>query len=471
MAVDLLDSNEAFRAQMQRCEKALRVHTGWSVTGVLRADEGAPPLEGTDVIQPVLFAVMVSLAALWRSLGVEPAAVVGHSQGEIAAACVAGALSLEDAAKIVALRSRALVKLSGTGGMLAVSLPAGQAARPAGAVAGPDLDRGAQQPRRPASSPATWTRWTRSPPPTASAVQIRRIVVDYASHTPHVEALREELLATLDGVAPRATDIAFSSAHRGEFIDTAELTTAYWYESLRNPVLIESAVTAFAGAGTPLFIEASPHPVLGHDLREICESAGITAGVAATLRRGAGDWRRFLTALADAYVLGAEVDWSAAVTPGPIATWTCRRTPSSAAATGWAHGPAGIAPAGIDASGHPLLTAVVPTADDGLLLTGELSAATAPWLADHAVDGGVLLPGAAFVELALEGGALTDCDRLEELVIEAPLFLSEGDAAPIQVIVGSPDADGRRSVGVFARAGVTWTRHASGLLATGSPAG
>ncbi|WP_062352166.1 type I polyketide synthase [Herbidospora yilanensis] len=470
MAVDLLDSNEAFRAQMQRCEKALRVHTGWSVTGVLRADEGAPPLSGTDVIQPVLFAVMVSLAALWRSLGVEPSAVVGHSQGEIAAACVAGALSLEDAAKIVALRSRALLKLSGTGGMLAVSLPAGQLrdllepwrdriwiavhSSPAGCVVAGDAD---------ALDAFTAAH--------GGGVQIRRIVVDYASHTPHVEVLREELLATLDGVEPRATDIVFSSAHRGEFIDTAELTTAYWYESLRNPVLIESAVTAFAGAGTPLFIEASPHPVLGHDLREICESAGITAGVAATLRRGAGDWRRFLTALADAYVLGAEVDWTAAVTPGPdrnvdLPTYAFERRRYWLGAAG----PAGIAPAGIDASGHPLLTAVVPAADDGFLLTGELSAATAPWLADHAVDGGVLLPGAAFVELALEGGALAGCDHLEELVIEVPLFLSEGDAVPIQVIVGSPDAGGRRSVGVFSRTGVTWTRHVTGFLVTGSSA-
>ncbi|NAS20978.1 SDR family NAD(P)-dependent oxidoreductase [Herbidospora sp. NEAU-GS84] len=469
MAVDLLDSNEAFRAQMQRCEKALRVHTGWSVTGVLRADEGAPELAGTDVVQPVLFAVMVSLAAAWRSFGVEPAAVVGHSQGEIAAACVAGALSLEDAAKIVALRSRALVKLSGTGGMLAVSLPAGQVrdllepwrdqiwiavhSGPAGCVVAGDAD---------ALDAFTAAH--------GGAVQIRRIVVDYASHTPHVEALREELLATLDGVAPQATDIAFSSAHRGEFIDPAGLTTAYWYESLRNPVLIESAVTAFAGTGTPLFVEVSPHPVLGHDLREICESAGIPAGVAATLRRGAGDHRRFLTALADAYVLGAEVDWSAAVTPGPdrtvdLPTYAFERRRYWLGAAG----PAGIAPAGIDASGHPLLTAVVPTADDGFLFTGELSAATAPWLADHAVEGGVLLPGAAFVELALEGGALAGFDHLEELVIEAPLFLSEGDAVPLQVIVGPPDADGRRAVGVFARTGVTWTRHVSGLLVTGPP--
>ncbi|GAA0964675.1 hypothetical protein GCM10009555_002310 [Acrocarpospora macrocephala] len=465
MAVDLLDSNEAFRAQMQRCEKALRPYTGWSVTGVLRADEGAPELDGSHVIQPVLFAVMVSLAALWRSLGVEPAAVVGHSQGEITAACVAGALSLEDAAKIVALRSAALVKLSGTGGMLAVSLPADQVrellepwrdriwiavrSSPASCVLAGDVD---------ALDGFTAAH--------ADSVQIRRIAVDYASHTPHIEALRAELLTALDGVAPRPTDIVFSSAHRGEFIDTAELTTAYWYESLRNPVLIEPAVTAFAGPGTPLFIEVSPHPVLGHDLREICESAGIAAGVAATLRRDAGDWQRFLTALAGAYVLGAEVDWTAAVDPGPdrhvdLPTYAFERRRY------WLGDAerAGIAPAGIDGSGHPLLTAVVPMADGGFVLAGELGAATAPWLADHAVDGGVLLPGAAFVELALESGALAGCDHVEELVIEAPLFLPESGAVPIQVLVGSPDADGRRHTGVFARAGGTWTRHASGVVA------
>ncbi|GAA0440357.1 hypothetical protein Acor_12840 [Acrocarpospora corrugata] len=470
MAVDLLDSDEAFRAQLQRCDKALRPHTGWSVAAVLRADEGAPPLEGTDVIQPVLFAVMVSLAALWRSLGVDPTAVVGHSQGEITAACVAGALSLADAAKIVALRSKALVQLSGTGGMLAVSLPADQVSE----LLEPWRDRIWIAVRSGPTScvvagePDALDGFTAAH---AAGVQIRRIGVDYASHTPHIEALRAELLATLHGVAPQPTDIAFSSAHRGEFIDPAELTTAYWYESLRNPVLIESAVTAFAGAGTPLFIEVSPHPVLGHDLREICESAGITAGVAATLRRGAGDWPRFLTALAGAYVLGAEVDWAAAVAPGPdrhvdLPTYAFERRRY------WLGDAerAGIAPAGIDGSGHPLLTAVVPMADDGFLLTGELDVAVTPWLADHAVDGGVLLPGAAFVELALEGGGLAGCDQLEELVIEAPLFLPESGSVPIQVIVGSPDADGRRHLGVHSRAGAIWVRHLSGVLAAGSPA-
>src|SRR5690606_18361576 len=121
MAVDLLDTDETFRDALLRCDEALRPYTGWSVVDVLR---GERPLEGTDVIQPVLFAVMISLAELWRSLGVTPDTVIGHSQGEIAAACIAGALSLEDAAKVVALRSRVLTRLRGTGGMLAVALPA-----------------------------------------------------------------------------------------------------------------------------------------------------------------------------------------------------------------------------------------------------------------------------------------------------------------------------------------------------------
>src|SRR4029079_15561565 len=122
MAVELLDRSAVFAERMRACAAALEPHVDWDLEGVLRGDAGQPALEPVDVVQPALFAVMVSLAALWRSFGVEPAAVVGHSQGEIAAAHVAGGLSLEDAALIVAARSRALAQIEGKGGMMAVAL-------------------------------------------------------------------------------------------------------------------------------------------------------------------------------------------------------------------------------------------------------------------------------------------------------------------------------------------------------------
>ncbi|WP_344946519.1 type I polyketide synthase, partial [Sphaerisporangium flaviroseum] len=477
MAVELLDSSEVFRGEMRRCDEAVGRFTGWSVVEVLRGVGGAPVLAGSDVIQPVLFAVMVSLAGLWRSLGVAPAAVVGHSQGEMAAACVAGALTLEDAAKVVVLRSRALTRMRGSGGMMAVSLPAGQVWE----LLEPWPDR-------------LWVAVHNSPASTVVAgdldaleefaeacggtVQVRRIAVDYASHTPHMEPLREELLATLEGVTPHATDVAFCSSLAGAFVDSTELTTEYWYDNLRDAVRFEQAVRAFEQYGTPLFVEVSPHPVLGSDVEDICDAAGITAGVCASLRRGSGDWHRFLTALAQAYVLGAPVDWPAALGSGPYRhvdppTYAFERHRYWLGDTG-ATGATG-ATGGLDGSAHPLLTAVVPVADGGYLLTGRLSPSNVPWLADHAVNGTVLLPGAALAELALEGGAVAGCDHLEELVLENPLVLPATGAVRIQITIGGPDAAGRRALTVFSRSadadGAVWARHASGVLTADAVAG
>ncbi|MEU8272191.1 SDR family NAD(P)-dependent oxidoreductase [Sphaerisporangium sp. NPDC049002] len=476
MAVDLLDHSEVFRTHLRRCDQALEQYTGWSVERVLRGGQAVPALEGSDVIQPVLFAVMASLAELWKSLGVDPSAVIGHSQGEITAACVAGALTLEDAAKVVALRSQALMKLGHSGGMLAVSLPAVRAREllepwsdrlwvavhsgPASTVVAGDLDA-----------------LEEFAAACGDTVRARRVAIDYAAHTPHIEALREELLATLDEVAPRPTDVAFCSSLAGAFIDPAELNAAYWYTSLRNPVRFEEGIRAFAGHGTPLFIEASPHPVLTGHIQDTLETAGTPGGATGTLRRGEGDWRRFLMAAGQAYVLGAEVNWAKAFGSGPYRHVEPPTYPfehrrywiDGAAAT------ADVAASGMDASRHPLLGAVVPLAgDDGFLLTGRLSRGAMPWLADHVVDGEVLLPGTAFVELALEAATTAGCDEVEDLTLEAPLLLPEAGAVQVQLAVGGADADGRRALTVYARhAGdpeAAWTRHATGTLATASTA-
>ncbi|HET8642138.1 MAG TPA: type I polyketide synthase, partial [Pseudonocardiaceae bacterium] len=474
MAVELYESNPVFREQLQRCDEALRPYTGWSVVAVLRAETGAPELEGTEVIQPTLFAVMVSLAAVWRSVGVEPAAVLGHSQGEIAGACVSGALALEDAAKVVALRAQALVKLRGTGGMLTVSAPAEQVRE-----------------RISAWSDQIWVAVHSGPSVTVVAgdvialdeftaqhgeqVQIRRIAVDYASHTPHVEAIREDLLARLEQVSAQATDITVGSSLTGALIEATELGTEYWYENLRNPVRFEQAIGAFKEFDSPLFIEVSPHPVLRGDIEDIRDAAGLGGGSCTTLRRNQGDWTKFVTSVAQAYALGARVDWAAVLGQAPqtrveLPTYPFERRHywviDSAAGIG------GAAGAGIEGSRHPLLTAVVAGADDTFVLTGQLSGSTAPWLADHAVEGNVLLPGAAFVELALQAGAAAGCDLLEELTLEAPLVMAPAGSVQLQITVDRPDEQQRRAVTVFSRAGDgEWVRRASGSVAPDGTAG
>ncbi|MEU4329860.1 acyltransferase domain-containing protein, partial [Nonomuraea dietziae] len=464
MAVDLLDASPAFRDQVARCDRALRPYTGWSVVDVLRGRNGAPPLEGSDVIQPALFAVMIALAGLWRSLGVHPAAVVGHSQGEIAAACVAGALSLEDAARVVALRSRALTKLGDKGGMLAVSLPAARAEellRPWAGRLWPAVYSG------PSSTVVAGD--TDALEECAAAcgddVQARRVAIGYAAHTPHIEELREEILRSLDGVRPRHTEVAFCSSYAGEFIDTGLLTAGYWFTSLRHPVRFQQAIEAVAATGTPVFVEASPHPVLTGHVVDTLAAAGVAGGATGTLRRDDGGLPRLFKALGQAWVLGADVDWAAALGPAGRHHDSLPAYPFERHRHWLAPGPAG----GPGGSGHPLLGTALPlAADGGFLLAGRLSAGTDPWLADHAVDGTVLLPGTAFVELALQAAVTAGCDAVEELTLEAPLPLPAAGGVHVQVTVGGQDEQGRRTVAVHARpagdADTPWTRHATGLL-------
>ncbi|WP_051772302.1 type I polyketide synthase [Saccharothrix sp. NRRL B-16314] len=471
MAVDLVESSEVFRDRLTACDAALAPHTGWSVLDALRGAEDAPGLDdGSDVIQPLLFAVMVSLAELWRSVGVEPAAVVGHSQGEITAACVAGVLTLEDAAEVVVLRAKALMTLAGTGGMASVSLSV-EEVEP---ILAPWSDR-------------LWIAVYNGPGNTVVAgdldaleefvtacgdrAQPRRVAIDYASHTPHVEVLRERLLDALARVRPRQTEIEFCSGMTGGIVPTEELTADYWYRTLRHAVRFQEAVRTLSVPGTPLFVEAGPHPVLMGHVQETLRDAG-TAGVAVgSLRRDDGGWRRFLLAVGRAHVSGADVSWASVLgpqrpAPAGLPTYPFERSRY------WLDGAqaADVTAIGLTGSPHPLLGAVVQPADgDGFLLTGRLSRAAAPWLADHTIDGRVLLPGTAFVDLALEAAAVAGCDEVAELTLEFPVDLPETGAVALQLVVGGADADGRRDLSVHSRPsddpGARWTRHAGGVLA------
>ncbi|AJC56295.1 type I polyketide synthase [Streptomyces sp. 769] len=307
MAVELLDSSPVFAESMRACAQALAPHVEWSLLDVL-AD--AEALERVDVVQPVLFAVMVSLAALWRSYGVEPAAVVGHSQGEIAAACVAGALSLDDAARVVALRSKALLALSGRGGMVSVSLPADEVAERLQRWDGRISIAAVNGPGSIVVSGDVDALDELLADCEASGVRARRIPVDYASHSAHVEEIRDELLTILAGIAPRPSQVPFYSTVRVERIDTSVLDAEYWYRNLRQTVRFEETVQLLAEHGHRLFVESSAHPVLAMGIQETSEQI-VALG---SLRRDEGGLDRFLLSLAEAHVHGATVDWTAVFT-------------------------------------------------------------------------------------------------------------------------------------------------------------
>ncbi|WP_422070514.1 type I polyketide synthase [Streptomyces orinoci] len=483
MAVELLDTSEVFAARMRDCAAALEPFTDWSLLDVVRGEPGAPSLDRVDVVQPVLFAVMVSLAAVWQAHGVRPAAVLGHSQGEIAAAAVAGALSLEDAARVVALRSQALTELSGLGGMVSVALPVAELEQRLARWADRLAIAAINGPASVVVSGDPGALDELLADCAAQEIRARRVAVDYASHSAQVEAIEERLLTALAPIAPRTAEVTFCSTVTGEAIDTAGLDAAYWYRNLRRTVHFEQAVRTLSQQARPVFIEVSPHPVLTMGMQEVLSGIDGAAAALGTLRRGEGGIGRFLTSLAEAHTQGVRVDWQTVFAGHgarrvELPTYPFQHEHYWIQDTGRPPGDAGGL--GLGPAEHPLLGAAVTLADgNGFLLTGRLSLATHPWLADHAFLGTVLLPGAAFVELAINAGDQVGCGRVAELTLQAPLLLSESEPVDIQLLVGAPDASGHRGLSVHSRpAGALshepWTLNAEGVLAGGgrpAPAG
>ncbi|MET7575692.1 beta-ketoacyl synthase N-terminal-like domain-containing protein, partial [Streptomyces sp. NPDC005492] len=305
MARELLDTSPVFAEHLTDCAQALAEYQDWSVIDVVRGLPGAPSLDQGHVVQPALFAVMVSLARLWQAQGVTPAAVIGHSQGEITAAHVAGALSLSDAAAVVALRGQALKAVAGLGGMVSVAEPVDVVRRRltaytgllgVGAVNGPLSTVVSGDPAALAELLAACR---------ADGVRVREVPIDYASHSPQVDVIEDDLLRLLGSIRPRRSDLAFYSTVTGGLLDTGELTGAYWFRNLRQTVQFESAVRAALADGHRAFVETSPHPGLVGSIGETLRAADVTDSlVTGTLRRGHGSLRQFLTSVGQYHVQG-----------------------------------------------------------------------------------------------------------------------------------------------------------------------
>ncbi|MFJ6385961.1 acyltransferase domain-containing protein, partial [Kitasatospora sp. NPDC092039] len=458
MARELLAESPAFEEQIRACDQALAPYVDWSLLDVLNGVDGAPPLQRVDVVQPALWAVMIGLAAVWRSLGVRPDAVVGHSQGEIAAAHVAGALSLEDSAKIVAVRSRALLSLAGTGGMTSVAAPAEDVRALLAAIGGHAEIAAVNGPSSTVVSGDPEALDLLMARCEARGIVSRRIDVDYASHSASVEPLQDQLLAELAGITPASCDIAFYSSVTATPLDTAGLDAGYWYENLRRPIRFQEAVQAAADAGHGFVVESSPHPVLTAGIEETLGGERVVVG---SLRRDHGAVRQILTNAARLHTGGLPVDWSplfAGARPVELPTYAFQRR------SYWLQedtAVADVASAGLETVGHPLLGAAVERPDgQGWVFTGRLSPTTHPWAAD--------VPDAVLLELALAAADRAGCDRLERLTVETPLSLGRA-TTDVRVVIDALDR-GRSSLAVFSRDSGDWIRHATGEL-TETPVG
>ncbi|WP_407672378.1 type I polyketide synthase [Parafrankia discariae] len=489
MARHLYTTSPTFAHHLTTATDALNPHLDYDLLHTLTSP--TPPPDTVTYVQPALFAVMTSLARLWQHHGIHPDTVLGHSQGEIAAAHIAGALTLTDAATIVALRATALTTLTGTGTMASVTLPA-DTLQPL-LTRYPDLHIAAH------NSP-THTIIAGNPQSITELlehcqqnnIQSRQIPVDYASHTPHIEPLHTTLTTALAHITPTPATIPFYSTLTNTYLDTTQLTPEYWYQNLRNPVQFHQALTTLHHNGHTTYIETSPHPVLTTTITETLENTPEntnqnstrntdqnstaehpterpTITVTGTLRRDHGTLHTFHTALAHLHTHGHTPTWHtppAPTPPTPLPTYPFQHHRY------WLEGPP-IGPEGDgDAAGHGFVSAVTELADgDGLLLTGRLSLRSHPWLADHAVRGTVLLPATAQLELVFQAALHTGAAGIEELTLEAPLLLPERGGVRLQARVEAADDQDRRRVTVHSRQSAEdpWTRHATGVLAPPAP--
>ncbi|WP_200926521.1 type I polyketide synthase, partial [Sphaerimonospora mesophila] len=311
MGARLLAECPVFAERVAECGAALGRFVDVDVVGVLRS--GVVP-ERAEVVQPVLWAVMVGLAETWRWLGVEPAAVIGHSQGEIAAAVVSGALSLADGAAVVALRSRALGALSGSGAMASIAAPAEQVDDLLSRYPGVEIAVVNGPAATVVSGPVAAVEALVAGCE-AQGLRARRIAVDYASHCALVEPIEEQVRAI--EVAPRSAGVPFYSTVTGGLVDTAMLDGGYWYANLRGRVRFAEAVAAARAAGHRVFIEVSPHPVLTMSIADIEDAVAV-----GTLHRDQGGLDRFLLSAGEAFVAGVPVTWPKIdATPAELPTY------------------------------------------------------------------------------------------------------------------------------------------------------
>ncbi|MEU2065205.1 type I polyketide synthase [Streptomyces sp. NPDC013455] len=315
MGRELLESSPVFAERIEECAGALEPWTDWDLKAVLRGEVDL--LGRVDVVQPASFAVNVGLAAVWASVGVVPDAVVGHSQGEIAAACVAGALSLADAARIVAVRSKVIAgELAGRGGMASVMLPEADAVTRIAAWEGRVEVAAVNSPSSVVIAGDAEALDEALAVLEADGVRVRRVAVDYASHTRHVEAIEQALDKAFADIRSQAPLVPFFSTVTGEWVrEAGVLDGGYWYRNLRGQVRFGPAVAALLAEGHTVFVESSAHPVLVQPVNEIFDEAAddtvrLRAVAAGSLRRDEGGPRRLLASMAELFVRGVAVDWT-----------------------------------------------------------------------------------------------------------------------------------------------------------------
>ena len=457
MGRTLLYKEPVFREVIERCELALRPHTDWSLIAELAAtDESQSRLNEVDVIQPALFAIQVALAALWRSWGIEPDAVVGHSMGEVAAAYVAGALSLEDAALIICKRSSLVKRTVGQGAMASVELSIEDARR---AIVGYE-DRVSIA----VSTSPTSTVLSGDPAALAEILAqlqsrdifCRMVKVDFASHSPQMDPLRPELLQALEEVSAHIASVPIYSTVLNSVADGSEFDALYWTRNLREPVLFSGSVQRLLEDGYDTFLEISAHPVLLSGIQQGLHHSGKEGTVLASIRREEDGHTAMLRSLGLLYSSGYSVDWSRIYPERgefvrlPSYPWQRQRCWLETGADNTSQSELRPRNPG---SGNSLLGRHFKSAESGGADYWEirLDKGALPFLDDHRIAGVAALPASVYVEMASVAARAalgSQSIAIADVEFHRALFLPDGASTTLQLIV-APVMDGTASFQIY----------------------
>ncbi len=468
MGRELLAQEPIVRAAIEECDALLRGLVGWSLIEELLAQDPASRLSATEIAQPVLFALQVGLARLWRSWGVEPAAVVGHSVGEVAAAHVAGVLSLADAVKVAAHRGRLMQRAHGKGAMLAVEMTFEDAVQALEGHSGVGI-AAINGPTAIVLSGSVAAIHAIAASFQLRGVTSRELKSPYAFHHPDLAPLAVQLQQELEGLQRQPAVVPIVSTLTGRTCDGGEFDALYWGRQLQEPVRFADAATVLAGMGHDVFLELSPHPVLGHALTQGLAAQEKNVTALASLRRNRPDREVLLTSLARLYELGYAIGWSglypAAGRQIPLPTypwqhkrfWPADTVKRSTTRTSGAK----------RARAHPLLAEHFQAANSGAhCWQTDLDPGSLPYLTDHRVRGAMVFPAAAYVEMALAASAETvgeGSHTLEEIVFSKALFISDSAPQTVQLVI-SDEKSGGADFQFLSRQGSEWLLHATGTI-------